>query len=572
VKLYVEIFKANKLIKAKHRVVSDFWRPVGQENDIKSGKKKLNGKITDKRFAHNKTTNEVIARSVKNRREQKHVVIENKANKCIFETTKQKKNFVKTTENERNEIKLKVKENVPSVSAEKIIFEAKNLEERKNTNESEKVNEIEKKNEMRERQGAVKVKAPERKIEKSGKNIKKERREENQIVFAEKIIEKKKQVRGEESGNMTTNIEYKGKGLTFAKNDGDFFLSFTRKGSEEDVNIGFKNVSPFLIRKALENDTHSGVESANVQRDGTLTVHCKTARAATKVATLSRFGHVKCEAKMHQQLNSSKGVVYCPEFRFLSEEEILDGLKSQGVTAIQRMKRRKPGEIIGSPEFTGLAFLTFNKTMPPTEIKVGYLNVEVKEFIPDPMRCYNCLKFGHTKKFCKGEEICGNCAQKSHIDRLKFNEKCKRDTKCANCGDNQHNAFSRDCPAWKFEKEIQIVKHQKKITFFNARKEVEARNPGGKSFAKVTQGNQRLCSCGGIKPSEEEARKRKKLTPPTGEGPSGRKPPSGEGPSGQKLTQGKSSSAPERRNNMASLGLVESDDNNEDEDDDMETS
>jgi hypothetical protein len=432
----------------------------------------------------------------------------------------------------------------------------------------------EKKNKPREEKKVASVENSDVKNPRKVENTEKVQKEAKNISASYPKKENQSHVKRDEGHEMNANIEYKGKGLTIPKTDGDFFISLTRRGSAEEIQLGFKNVSPFLIRKALENDTHNGVESANVQRDGTLTVHCKTAKAAAKVALLSKFDFVRCEAKIHQQLNSSKGVVYCPEFRYLTEEEILDGLQSQGVTAIQRMKKRTPGEIIGKPEYTGLAFLTFNKTQIPTEIKVGYINVEVKEFIPDPMRCYKCLKFGHTKKFCKGDEICGNCAEKSHIDRERVNEKCDRPTKCANCGDSTHNAFSRICPVWRYEKEIQTLKHQKKITFYNARKEVEKRYPDGKSFAQAIQWNQKICKCGGIQQPEVDTRKRKKINkPPAGEGPSGRLPPSGEGPTGRKAPSGGETSKGKRQpgqpRHMKSIGMIGS--SGEDEED-METS
>ena len=45
---------------------------------------------------------------------------------------------------------------------------------------------------------------------------------------------------------------------------------------------------------------------------------------------------------------------------------------------------------------TNTLFLTFNTPYLPKEITVGYLKVNVALFVPNPMRCFNCNKFGHT--------------------------------------------------------------------------------------------------------------------------------------------------------------------------------
>ena len=49
---------------------------------------------------------------------------------------------------------------------------------------------------------------------------------------------------------------------------------------------------------------------------------------------------------------------------------------------------------------TNTLFLTFNTPEMPMEITVGYLKVKVALFVSNPMRCFNCNKFGHTSQHC----------------------------------------------------------------------------------------------------------------------------------------------------------------------------
>ena len=66
--------------------------------------------------------------------------------------------------------------------------------------------------------------------------------------------------------------------------------------------------------------------------------------------------------------------------------------------------------------------------------------------------------------------MCGQCAQPEHQDTG-----CTTKAKCANCNGN-HPAFSKDCPRWITEKEIQRVRTEQKISSPEARKIVEGVN------------------------------------------------------------------------------------------------
>ena len=79
----------------------------------------------------------------------------------------------------------------------------------------------------------------------------------------------------------------------------------------------------------------------------------------------------------------------------------------------------------------------------------------VKQYIPNPLRCYKCQTYGHHEDNCRVREVCGGCDQQNpdyHINDCQF--PCK----CANCGSN-HLMYSRSCESWRQEKEVLTVKH-----------------------------------------------------------------------------------------------------------------
>ena len=113
---------------------------------------------------------------------------------------------------------------------------------------------------------------------------------------------------------------------------------------------------------------------------------------------------------------------------------------------------------------TNTLFLTFNTPELPKEITVGYLKVKVALFVPNPMRCFNCNKFGHRSQRCKVTAKCPGCGKDKHEGR------CEGPKLCSNCN-GPHASSAKDCPVWQKEKEIQRVRVEKRMSF------------GGKSYA-----------------------------------------------------------------------------------------
>ena len=85
-------------------------------------------------------------------------------------------------------------------------------------------------------------------------------------------------------------------------------------------------------------------------------------------------------------------------------------------------------------------------------------------FVPNPLRCLKCQRFGHGHNTCRGCETCFRCGEEGHDGKS-----CQKDPMCKNCkGD--HMSSSKQCPIWKKEKEILKVKTEKKITYPEAKR------------------------------------------------------------------------------------------------------
>ena len=92
---------------------------------------------------------------------------------------------------------------------------------------------------------------------------------------------------------------------------------------------------------------------------------------------LKSFHNLKMQVSLHASLNTCKGVVRCPDLKGVSEEEILEEMREQGVIHVRRIKVRR------------------DDALKDTNF-------------------HACQVFGHHEHKCHREEICANCGQPKH--------------------------------------------------------------------------------------------------------------------------------------------------------------
>ncbi|GBN62979.1 hypothetical protein AVEN_125268-1 [Araneus ventricosus] len=244
-----------------------------------------------------------------------------------------------------------------------------------------------------------------------------------------------------------------------------------------DTNDNFSNVSPFLVEKAITGSI-GNVSSTKLMRSGDLLVEVASRKQAQQILTVTFLSTIPVTIKPHETLNTSKGVIPCGRLLNLSNDEITHELRGQGVKNVRRIDIRRNGELLPTKHF----ILTFNTPRLPEYIKAGYVRCAVRPYIPNPLRCFKCQRFGHSKTNCRGTLTCARCAAAGHESTG-----CTAVEKCVNC-QGQHTSFSRSCPKWKEEKEIVATKFKNNISFPEARRLVKAQSaPAGGSYASVVE-------------------------------------------------------------------------------------
>ena len=162
-----------------------------------------------------------------------------------------------------------------------------------------------------------------------------------------------------------------------------------------------------------------------------------------------------------------------------TEENITEYLKQQGVTACKRFTIKKDGNLIE----TNTLLLTFNSTSLPKSLNIFYRIIPVELYIPNPLRCFNCQRFGHHENGCP--EPPGSVREKCGMGDFDHpTHACKNQPNCVNCHKN-HLSKSNPCEIWKKEKEIMKIKVTQNITYLEA-KQIQENQPEI-TFVKVVQ-------------------------------------------------------------------------------------
>ena len=221
-------------------------------------------------------------------------------------------------------------------------------------------------------------------------------------------------------------------------------------------------LSPFAVEKSILG-RYGTVKQVKKMKDGCLLIEAKTNIQAQLLLDTYKFLDIEVDAEAHRSLNTSKGVIgdYHKDLQHMSDEEIQKELSSQGVKHVSRFILKKDGKEIK----TNTLFVTFDLSSPPEKLKLGYYIVDVQRYIPNPLRCFNCQKFGHSKKFCKNQLACWKCGAEGHDG----SDCTAETTSCLNCKGN-HCASSKSCPVWIQEKEIQRIKTEKCLSYGDARR------------------------------------------------------------------------------------------------------
>ncbi|XP_035994688.1 uncharacterized protein LOC118563661 [Fundulus heteroclitus] len=253
------------------------------------------------------------------------------------------------------------------------------------------------------------------------------------------------------------------------------------KFRKEDMNI---NLSPIAVSREIKKKLGE-VEFVKILRDGNMLIKCKSEEQKNKSMQIDNI----CKKVVSEKIIVGENRVSRGVITGIPLEEDLEKLKRNiyggEVRRLKRLLKTVDGEKIES--FSIL--LEFQGDVLPDKVKIGFLSFSVRPYIPPPLRCYKCQRYGHIGSVCKGKQRCAKCGGDHRYDE------CGADVqlKCCNCG-GQHNVAYGGCEARKKAAEIQQLKVVKNITYAEAAKSVQEK--------RTVQKNQQVSSSPNLGPSQ----------------------------------------------------------------------
>ena len=177
-----------------------------------------------------------------------------------------------------------------------------------------------------------------------------------------------------------------------------------------DDDVSFRKMNVFWPRKQIAAITGSMDLAIEAPANGSLIVKTNSRKETKPLLKTTTFCGKKVTVSLHQSRNSSKGTIFAPELRHMSEDEILSELRGDGVTHIRRLTTFRDGQ----RRDTSLLVLTFDTTTLPEKITIGWVRKDVRVFIPNPLRCFKCQRFGHGSSTCRQSARCQKCGEAPH--------------------------------------------------------------------------------------------------------------------------------------------------------------
>ena len=219
-------------------------------------------------------------------------------------------------------------------------------------------------------------------------------------------------------------------------------------------------------------------------------VEATTKQQSDIFSDITTIAGVAVTITRHDTLNYIQGTVVLPHIQgedLPCKNILLDSLQLRysNIHDIEvfQIKSRRNHDLslnIMKIKFTGQSL--------PQKIKILGQNREVRPYVPKPLQCNGCCRFGHSIKRCTSQEVCAVCGSQQHKTNWNCTPPC-----CVNCG-SEHHAKCKTCEFYIYNTELKLLMTRSGMSAREAKLELRvrglqdpARNPSyRKSLSKPT--------------------------------------------------------------------------------------
>lgn len=239
-----------------------------------------------------------------------------------------------------------------------------------------------------------------------------------------------------------------------------------RRKEEFKVMIKFASefesaINPLKLTKAI-NDEIGQIENAKMLRGGKLLLFCKDNKQQKKALGIKMLLGKKVSSILEEK-KWVRGVITGIPIDMTTEriKKNISGAEVKEVRRLQYVKDRERKDSLS-------VMIHFDEDKLPERVHLGYMSYMVRPYVPPPLRCFKCQRFGHVAAVCRGKQRCARCGGEHDYG------KCEQgvNPKCCNCG-GEHSAGYGGCQARQKVLKVQNVRVEDGLTYAEALKRVE---------------------------------------------------------------------------------------------------
>lgn len=252
----------------------------------------------------------------------------------------------------------------------------------------------------------------------------------------------KENVMPDNSNNTKPNDE-----LKYKPSDIGPFIVFIQKTNINVINVG-KMLRKLNIMDIIDIDKVNNIRVRVVTRD------YKTANKIMENPTINMLNQYK--TFIPNMFVQSVFVVHEVPVEITIQEIEEELIASAPIMKIERMKRWNQEK--SEPQDCDKIKVTIRTTTLPKKITMYGANMRFDYFVPSPIICRKCLRYGHVAAVCKGKPTCHNCAEVHELIGP-----CENKTQCKYCKE-EHKTMDPRCKEKSKQRNIKKNNGSEKIT------------------------------------------------------------------------------------------------------------
>lgn len=173
----------------------------------------------------------------------------------------------------------------------------------------------------------------------------------------------------------------------------------------------------------------------------------------------------------------------------LTEEDIYENLQLSNDIQVLSVKRLTRSVLDENGEKTvkalPLVTIKFKGKQLPEFVYLFYTRCPVEPYVSNPVLCYNCIRYGHSSRNCKGRVRCPNCSESHNASDCPKS----KDPSCIFCN-GSHGSLDRSCPEYEKQKQIKTTMAYRNIPYWEAKKLLFPDSfKTDKSFSSIAESN-----------------------------------------------------------------------------------